>query len=156
MRTRSQSPSAMMGGGSSHFSGGVIVPLMNKTHYDFSYLSSSSETIVLASAIQVPFVTSAVLVCRVHVNELSAASGATFDVDCYPTAPSSEDPQEFSDATSDLNVQVTDSMSAPFYLDKSLSTPPKGAWWKVTLKATQPGTVTVAAQLSAFLVLRNG
>lgn len=54
---------------------------MNRTHYDFSYLqASSSETLDLMPALQVPFVISAVLVCRVHVTELG--SNASFDIDC--------------------------------------------------------------------------
>ena len=136
----------------SQFSGGIVVPLINRQHYDFSYLSAGcTETITLAAAANVVMATSALLVVRIHVNNVG--DGASISLKCFPTAPSREDPAEFSAETPDLSAVVTN-QDAPFYLSTPLSTPPNGAWWKIDLIGHQHSSAPVTVFCAAECVSR--
>lgn len=136
-------------------SNGVIVPVLTKTRFDYSYLAASaSQTVILQPEICTVGYYYFQLIVRVH--ERSFAGSQTVVVSLYNVLPSSEDPREFSSPTTTYNITITGASpsSVPGILSLSGSDP--GAYMKLVLTASQPiGPGTLYAELSAALVLRS-
>jgi len=136
------------------------VPILRKTSYDFSFLSSSgTETIVLVPAIDVASYYRMSLFMRVHNTQMSTGQLIQFEVD--NTLPSDEDTAEFIERTGVVSpeplatLDIDDSDPAPA-LTSSTATE-LGAALRIRLTATQGSTsgTPFFIELSGVLVLRN-
>ncbi len=134
-------------------SGGLIVPVLQRTRYEYSYLGSNvSQTIVVQPAIDTSAFYYYQLIVRIH--ERSFAGSQTITLGLYSTLPSEDDPREFSSTTATGVVTVTGALTVPGILSVSGTDP--GAFMKLLLTASQPiAPGTLYAELSAVLVLRN-
>jgi hypothetical protein len=74
---------------------GILVPILKKTRYDYTFLTSAgAQSVVLHRALNVVPYKFGRLLVRVHrVTMVSTAQNIAFD--CFGTDPSDEDPQEF-------------------------------------------------------------
>jgi hypothetical protein len=133
---------------------GVIVPVMKKTRFEYSYLgASTSQSVIIEPEINFSSFYYYKLIVRVH--DRSFAGSQTITVGLYNTLPSDEDPREFSDTTTVGAVTITGaSPSVPGILSVSGTDP--GAYMKLLLTASQPVAPGILyAELSAVLVLRS-
>lgn len=87
---------------------GIIVPVLKKTQYDYSFLAASParQNVVLHRALNVVPYKFGRLLVRVHSSTMTDTS-QNVSFDCFGTDPSSEDPQEFSDPSAQLGVTLT-------------------------------------------------
>lgn len=136
---------------------GIIVPLFEQRHLDFSYLAgAASEILTLHTALPVVPYKSGVLMLRIHEKNVGATP-AKFLLRLYPTLPCKTDGRQFTNtalAIAEIEVNSA-SPSGPSYLHADIATV-TAAYLLVQLhisQATSPATLT--AQLSAELVLRE-
>ncbi len=133
---------------------GVIVPVMKKTRFEYSYLGgNTSQSVIIEPEISFSSFYYYQLIVRVH--ERSFAGSQTITLGLYDTLPSDEDLREFSAATTTSFVTITGAVpSVPGILSVSGTDP--GAYKKLLLTASQPIVAgTLYAELSAVLVLRT-
>lgn len=136
------------------------IPILRKTSYDFSFLSSSgTETIVLIPAIDVASYYRACLFIRVHNSQMSAGQLIQFEID--NTLPSDEDPAEFIERTGIASpvplatLDIDDSNTAPALVSTNVTE--LGAALRVRFIATQGGSsgTPFFVELSSILILRD-
>lgn len=134
---------------------GVILPILQKTRFEYSYLAvSASQAVIIQPAIDTSPFYYYQLIVRVH--ERSFSGSQTIQLALASTLPSEEDPREFSaSAASTITITGASPASVPGILSVSGTDP--GAFLKFTLTATQQGGAagTLYAELSAVLVLRS-
>jgi hypothetical protein len=128
-----------------------VLELFPKRAFDYTFMQAGGppQVIVIARALRViPFYYYWLMV-RVHNININAG---TFQLGCYNTLPSAEDPREFSSPTvSALNIVISASTPVGLLTD---STSFLGPFFKVVLTATQSGTPPnnrFYAELSAVL-----
>lgn len=134
---------------------GILVPLMEQRHLDFSYLAGSAqEVLTLHTALPVVPYKTGLLMVRVHTNDIP--SGGSILLRLYPTLPSQTDGRQFTNTALAVGeITVDDGDSAPIYLHTALSSI-SAAYLLVQVHATQAtSTQKFAAQLSADLMLRE-
>lgn len=134
---------------------GILVPLLTPRRFDYGFLASGSQVIVLEPALDTMRCSYLGLYVRVHERDM--ASGASFVISMFNTVPCEDDRREFVDsANSVLTVTVTSAAptSAPGICYDY--TTRFGPFLKIVLTANQsvasPGKVY--AELSAVLDLR--
>lgn len=134
---------------------GVMVPVLTKTRFEYSYLgTNASQVVILQPEICTIGYYYFQLIVRVH--ERSFAGSQTIAVSLYNTLPSSEDPREFTASTTTYTVTLTGASPSTVPGILSVSGTDPGAYMKLVLTASQPATPgTLYAELSAALVLRN-
>lgn len=132
---------------------GIIIPVLEKRIFEFSFLSTSgSQQVVLQPAIDVSGFYRVRLLVRVHNLNLSGTSN--FDFKLQHTLPSDSDPQEFTDTSSDF-LAITNITSASPNIKTATATDPQ-AYLKLLLKANQQTTGNLLyGEFSAVLVLRE-
>lgn len=130
---------------------GIIVPIVEKRIYEFSFLgSSATQDVVLHPALDVGAWHRARLVVLVH--QYSATSGS-FDVLAQHTFPSELDRQEFVISGSNF-LSLT--LSATPNLQASTPGTDPQAYLKILLRATQgTGGDALYGEFSIYAVLRD-
>lgn len=132
---------------------GIIVPFLDKRSFEFGYLTSGSQDVVLHPGIDVSNFYRVRAVIRVH--QLTATTG-NFTFKFQHTAPSDQDPQEFTLTASDFmtSSSINSSVTAPTIITVSQTDPYSNL--KVVLRATQGSSGnTLYGEFSAFLILRE-
>ena len=130
---------------------GIIVPIVEKRIFEFSYLGpSASQDVVLHPAVDVGAWYRVRIVVLVH--QITATSG-NFVVTLQNTFPSEHDRQEFVDTAGFLSTASITTASPNI---KTISgTDPQG-YLKVILRANQVTSgSTLYGEFSVFLVLRD-
>lgn len=132
---------------------GIIVPILEKRMFDFSYLGSSPayQEVVIQPHVDVGAWYRVRIVVRVH--GITATSG-NFTFKLQHALPSSDDSQEFIDATSDFLTTSAITDASPNIKTASATDPQ--AYLKILLRASQ-GTAGDAlyGEFSAALILRD-
>lgn len=134
---------------------GIVVPLMEQRHLDFSYLANSEQEILtLHAELPVALYKSGLLMVRVHENNIPAK--ASFQISLYPTLPCKTDGRQFTNTElSVASVLVLQNDCAPVYLHSPIEIV-NAAYLLIQIHAKQGGsTQKFSAQLSAELLLRE-
>jgi hypothetical protein len=128
-----------------------VLTLFGKRRFDYTFLfEGTNRNVVIRRALRVvPFYHYSLMV-RVHAVDIQAG---TFNLACFNTLPSAQDPQEFSSATNNgLSINIDSSTAAGSLLIDPASA--QGPFFKVVLNAAQGfGTTPIRfyAELSAVL-----
>ena len=138
---------------------GVIVPILAKTAYDFSFLgASASQSVVLHRALNVVPYRLGILLVRVHAST-TTDTGQTIVLGCYGTDPHSDDPQEFTEASgSQMSITLTgnSASTAAGYLGSTIKDGLGFPYLKVSLQFNQSTSgARLYIELSADLQLRE-
>lgn len=131
---------------------GIIVPVLNKQIFEFSFLGTGADQdVVLHPAIDVGAWFRVRLVVRVH--QITATSG-NFTFKLQHTLPSDEDRQEFVDTSADFLTTGNITSASPNI--KTISGTDPQAYLKLVLRAHQvTAGNTLYGEFSAVLVLRD-
>jgi hypothetical protein len=132
-----------------------MITLFRKRKFDFTHVGSGGNTtITIRKSLRLSPFYHYWLGLRIH-NLVMPHSGAKIELRWYPTLPSAEDPQEFSDAiVSALTLYAGYGETAPML--KTATTTSLAPAMKVTMYAVQgTGTGALYAELSAVLVVRQ-
>lgn len=129
---------------------GIIVPVLEKRVFEYGYLTSGSQDVILNPAIDVGAWFRVRLVVLVH--QITATTG-NFVFKLQHTFPSDQDRQEFVDTTDFLTTASITNASPNI---KTITGTDPQAYLKLILRATQ-GTSgnTLYGEFSAYLVLRD-
>lgn len=127
----------------------MIVPVLEKRIFEFGFLATGSQEVVLHPAIDVSDAYRIRLIVRVHA--ISAATG-NFNFKLQHTLPSEQDSQEFTDASADFMATGPITTASPNI--KTVTNTDPQAFLKLILRATQitSGT-TLYGEFSAVMVL---
>ena len=130
------------------------IPLFSKRSFDFSNLQNgTTQTIVIAKAIDVSQYTSGTLEVRLHSNNTTIGSAHIY-LQAHTTAPSIEDPSKDFYASGTVARVDINSQAAPLLAVASLGTN-FGSMLRITMEAEQPaGGGLTSAELSAVLTLK--
>lgn len=132
-----------------------VIPLFDKTVFDFSFLGASeSQTIILDPAMVVAPGYYLWLGIRCHNRNFGSGAG-TITIETFSTLPSQEDPAEFTNtAAPNLSVTVNSSTGVPSLTIATATA--MGPILKVQMKATQIASPTrLYAELSGVLYVRS-
>lgn len=137
-------------------SGGVVVPVLPKTRFEYSYLApSASQQVILQPALDVGEYYYFQLIVRIH--ERSFSGSQTIVLQLFNTLPSEEDSREFTSTSAFTPITITGVLpsAVPGLLSSSGTDP--GGFLKLLLTANQQAgsSGTLYAELSAVLVLRQ-
>lgn len=135
--------------------GGMLIPVIEMSRYDFATLAQGSATEVpLRQNIDVTGYPSGSLLVRVHDVHVEASTTAAVNVKVYSVLPSAQDPSKlFRSATPIATITIDEDTDADSLLSATL-TAPIGAFVTVSLEANQgvspaaPFDVTISAELS--------
>lgn len=137
---------------------GILIPVLDKTRFEYSYLTSgTSETIQISKQINVIPFYRVQLIITIHA--LTVSAGQTWSFNLSNTMPSESDPRDLSEnptATQFLTVTLNASTpAAPVVVSGSATDP--GAFLKVWLRANQDPTTapTMYGEFSAAVLLRK-
>lgn len=131
---------------------GIIVPVVEKRVFEFSFLAGTPQEVVLHPAIDVGAWYRVRMVILTH--QITATSG-NFVFALRHAFPSEQDRQEFGIPGTDFLATAAITTSTPNNLTTVSQVDPS-AYLKFVLKATQgtPGD-TLYGEFSAYLVLRD-
>lgn len=130
---------------------GIIVPFLDKRSFEFGYLgTSATQDVVLHPGLDISNFYRYRAVIRIH--SITATSG-NFTFKFQHTAPSDQDPQEFTNTT-DFMTSSAISTASPNIV--TVTSTDAYSHLKIILRATQ-GTSgnTLYGEFSAFMVLRE-
>jgi hypothetical protein len=134
-----------------------VITLFRKLQVDMTFLQTTSNTqiIVIKRALRINPFYYYWLGVRLHNRDIPSAGGGQFFVEAFQTLPSSQDPQEFTNGTSSLSVNVTGATAAPPSL-YSATANNLGPFLKVQIRGVQGGTsgTRLYAEMSAVLLCR--
>lgn len=129
----------------------MLLPVLEKRIFEFSYLTSGSQDVVIHPAVDVSSFYRVRIIVRIHSLTIGAGGGK-FNFKLQHTLPSDSDPQEFTNTTDFLTT--SDITSSSPNIQTVTGTDPQ-AYLKIILRATQ-GTNSGAVlfgEFSAVLVL---
>ncbi|MCB9705164.1 MAG: hypothetical protein H6711_25030 [Myxococcales bacterium] len=136
---------------------GILVPILPKQRFDFTWLSSSaSKSIVLHTALNVVPYYYLRFALRLHAASTSPLTGTQSVVLAgYGTDPSSEDPAEFTKSSAALSVTLNSSSSIPSLNSATASDP--DPFLKIMLTFTQTSSTGAPfwVELSADMIGRT-
>lgn len=93
---------------------GVIIPVLDKKIFEFSFLAAGAQDVVLQPAIETAGFYRVRLLVRVHALNVSGGTPSNFDFKLQHTLPSDSDPQEFTDTSSDFQSPVNSRSLVPW------------------------------------------
>ena len=131
---------------------GVIIPILDKRVFEFSFLgNAATQDVVLHPAVDIISYLKVKVLVRVH--SITATTG-NFQFRLFNTFPSEQDPQEFTDSTA-VGSATSITTASPNIVVAN-STTDAQAFLKIVLRATQ-GTSgnTLYGEFSAALLLRE-
>lgn len=135
---------------------GIVIPILRKATFDFSYLSGGEQyNRIIHNALGVVPFSECTLMVRVHTN--SAQTNGQINIILRDVDPSPNDSQDFViDSTDYLSQSVNSTDAAPKLL-KTTSTSSPGPYLRVIVQGKNTGgagPVTNVMTLSADLVAR--
>lgn len=131
---------------------GIIVPIVEKRIFDYGFLTSGSQDVVLHPAVDVGNWYRVKIIVLIH--QILATSG-NFTVRLQNTFPVEQDRQEFVDTSGFLATSSITSASPNIQVSSTGSDPQ--AYLKVILRASQVTSGTpLYGEFSVFLSLREG
>jgi hypothetical protein len=133
----------------------MIIPILAQTPFNYSYLVSTTESLIVADRIPVWMARSINLSIRIH--RLSLPGGGQFVFNVYGVNPSASDGTPFVTSTTIGNTAGITTASPNLVSLAAVINEPAHPFVRVVMSATGPGSAsTVYGEFSADIVLRTG